>query len=41
MTYERARAELILFCGIDEPTEEQIREYIVLNGVEEWQKITE
>lgn len=39
MTYDQARAELILFCGIDEPTEQQIREHIVLNGVEEWQRL--
>lgn len=39
MTVEQARAILILFCGIDEPTEEQIREHIALNGVKEWQRI--
>lgn len=33
MTYEQARAELILFCGIDEPTEEQVARYILFNEV--------
>lgn len=33
MTYEQARAELILFCGIDEPTEEQVARYILFDEV--------
>lgn len=33
MTYEQARAELILFCGIYEPTEEQVARYILFNEV--------
>lgn len=33
MTYDQARAELILFCGIDEPTEQQVAKYILFNEV--------
>ena len=33
MTYDQARAELILFCGIDEPTEQKIESYMLFNEV--------
>ena len=34
MTYDQARAELILFCGrIEEPTEKQVARFILFNEV--------